>query len=257
MLLGSLAIGSGPGEAVARSSAILASFILRNFYFTFFELRWGGATLGKRKLGLRVISRDGGALTVEAVFARNLTRDLEVFLPLTVLVAPGVLFPGIPVGAALAGAVWLGVFALLPLFSRDRLRVGDIVAGTLVVRMPRAQLLRDLAASRDGAVVGEWGAPPAAGTIAFTAEQLDHYGIKELQILEDLLRKSQGISQIDVLGAVAEKIKRRIRWSKDRWRVDDWEFLSAFYKAQRVRLEQKMLFGVRQEEKKKSGPPTA
>ena len=37
-------------------------------------------------------------------------------------------------------AVWLLVFALMPLFNQDRLRCGDLVAGTLVVKMPAAVL---------------------------------------------------------------------------------------------------------------------
>ena len=38
---------------------LLFIFFLRNFYFIFFELRWSGRTPGKRKMGLRVIDRDG------------------------------------------------------------------------------------------------------------------------------------------------------------------------------------------------------
>ena len=61
------------------------SFLLRSFYFTFFELRWKGATPGKRSLGLRVIDAHGGALSSDAVLVRNLTREVEVFLPLAAL----------------------------------------------------------------------------------------------------------------------------------------------------------------------------
>jgi uncharacterized RDD family membrane protein YckC len=53
---------------------ILLSFLVINFYFAFFEIRWQGATPGKRKLGLRVIDSRGGQLEASAVFARNLVR---------------------------------------------------------------------------------------------------------------------------------------------------------------------------------------
>ena len=41
---------------------LFLSFLVRNAYFIFFELRWGGVTPGKRLLGLRVIDRRGGPL---------------------------------------------------------------------------------------------------------------------------------------------------------------------------------------------------
>jgi uncharacterized RDD family membrane protein YckC len=225
--------------------ALLASFFLRNFYFIAWEVRQEGATLGKRATGLRVIARDGGPLTAEAVFARNLTRDVELFLPLSTLLAPRSLlaggFPaGFPSSAGLFGSVWalvwLFVFAALPLCNRDRLRCGDLVAGTLVVQTPVPVLLPDLA---------EPAVPPGAlfrGT--FAREQLDLFGIEELQALEDLLRRSaQGALDAGALDGMAERIKRRIGGPPDLWDVPAADFLRAFYAALRGRLEQKLLFG--------------
>ncbi len=243
-LAGFLLAGFGFGE-YALSTAMLTSFVLRNFYFVAMESRWGGATLGKRKLGLCVISRDGGPLTAEAVLARNMTRDFETFLPLTALASPGSLIPGVPGWAALLGCLWLIVFALLPALSKEGLRVGDMVAGTLVVRMPRARLLADLASG--SARPRRAGAPAEA--IVFTQEQLDLYGIRELQVLENLLRREPGEARTELLEAVAAKIQRKIRWPRERRNVDTLEFLTAFYKAQRGRLEEKLLFGVKQERK--------
>lgn len=80
---------------------ILVSFFVRNFYFTIPELSLGGATIGKRALGLRVISGDGGPVRADAIFARNLTRNMELFLLLTAL--------------------------LLPLTNKDRLRCGEAI----------------------------------------------------------------------------------------------------------------------------------
>lgn len=240
---------SGSSGDYAFAFAVLISFFIRNFYFMAMELRWGGATLGKRRFGLRVVSRDGGPLTAEAVFARNLTRDLEVFLPLTALTMPEALFPALPGWGALVASLWLLVFALLPLFNKDRLRIGDMVAGTLVVKMPAAKLLGDVA---DDADIKAPGGDRPAERYVFATEDLDLYGIKELQVLEEVLRRSEyGAKDLDVLEAVAEKIIAKIGWPNDPPITDHYDFLSAFYKAQRARLEQKMLFGVRQEEKKK------
>jgi uncharacterized RDD family membrane protein YckC len=112
---------------------LLGFFVLRNFYFIFFELRPGAATPGKRMVGLRVAARNGGALTADAVFARNAMREIEVYLPLSFLLKHGAGVDGFIIAA---GLIWCGVFALFPLFNRDRLRVGDFVAGTWVVGRP-------------------------------------------------------------------------------------------------------------------------
>jgi hypothetical protein len=158
------------------------------------------------------------------------------------------------------------VFALMPLFNQDRLRCGDLVAGTIVVKAPVAVLLGDLTergvpprpAERPGA---KWSPPPAKPVFApepppveelpFTRQQLDIYGIHELQVLEDLLRRDdQGVLDGRILEEVCDKIKTKIAWPRERWEVPPRRFLDAFYRAQRARLEQKMLFGQRQERKR-------
>ena len=120
-------------KGIGISFGLLAGFLLWNFYFVYFEIHWGGVTPGKRKMGVRVISRDGGPLTAEAVFARNLMRILELNLPLIALLAPQALVPEAPGWGRLLAVAWLVVFALLPFFNQDRLRCGDLVAGPLVV----------------------------------------------------------------------------------------------------------------------------
>jgi len=243
----------GLGE-VGLSFALLAGFLLWNFYFIWFEVQRGGVTPGKRRLGLRVISRGGGPLAAEAVFARNLMRNLEFYLPALVLLFPDETLPEAPGWGHLLAIVWLLVFALMPLFNRDRLRCGDLVAGTLVVKAPAAVLLSDLA---DRAPEGRSRrkpsepAPPAAEPFPFTREQLDIYGIHELQVLEDLLRRhDQGTLDLRILEEVCEKIKTKIGWPRENWNVPVRPFLDAFYRAQRGLLEKRMLFGQRRERKR-------
>lgn len=244
-----VAVG-GLGEAGV-AAALLASFFLRNGYFIYFEARRAGSTPGKRVLKLRVIARDGGPLTVEAVIARNLMRDLEVFLPLIALLAPEALFPNAPGWGLFLAILWLLVFALMPLFNADRLRCGDLVAGTLVVRAPQPVLLSDLADPPRPRSAMSTSAVAAAAAIVFTREQLDIYGIRELQVLEDILRRSdEGTLDPLLMEQVGERIKKKIGWPKDRWNEPVLPFLQAFYRAQRGRLEQKLLFGQRQERKK-------
>ena len=229
----------GATRGIGLAVGLVAFFLLRNFYFTWFECLWQGTTPGKRAVGVRVIDGHGGILTAEAVFARNLMREVEVFVPLVAVLAPESLLPGIPAGVRWLALAWLFVLALLPLFNRDRLRVGDLVGGTLVVRAPSFVLREDLSA------------PASAGpsVLTFTDAQLDLYGIRELQVLESLLREARPRAQ--ALEAVAKKIQAKIGWvPPGAARIDDEDFLRAFYTAQRARLEHRMLLGERREAKR-------
>ena len=124
---------------------IAAMFLFRNAYFMFFELGPRGATWGKRVVGIRIASRDGGRLTSEMVLARNLLRDIELFLPISILLAASSGEMGL---AGLAAAAWFLVFALFPLFNRDSLRAGDLIAGTWVVETPKQRLEHVLSTSQ-------------------------------------------------------------------------------------------------------------
>lgn len=223
----------------------LSVFLVWNFYFIITELRWQGRTVGKRLAGIRVIARDGGPLSADLVFARNLTRDLEMLIPLLAILQPSVI--GLEdQGLLVVCWLWLGLLALMPLMNRYRARIGDLVAGTLVVAAPAERLLPDLVERDDS--TREAGEPDTR--FPFTTQQLDTYGIRELQILEDVLRRYPDQIDPELLETIAEKIQTKLGWhAPDGARPDAYPFLRAFYSAQRARLEHKMLFGKRQEEK--------
>ena len=219
----------------------LSAFFVRSFYFAFFELRWLGATPGKRAMKLRVVSRDGGPLRPAAVLARNLMREVELFLPITIVLSVG----SMPGGNTLVlpALIWLGVITLLPLFNRDRLRAGDVVGGTWVIEMPKGALLGDMATVRRPTGVER-------PDYRFTTEQVAIYGIYELQILEQVLR-DDGPNGENARQAVAEKIAAKIGFETDDGRpIWPRPFLEAFYRAQRQRLETDLAFGRRQERKR-------
>lgn len=216
----------------------LGIFALRQGYFIWGEQRGRGRTYGKRQSRIRVVDRCGGPLRTEAIIARNLVREVEVYLPLMVIVAPGRLFPGAPVLAGVLGGAWLLVFALLPLFNRERLRMGDLIAGTMVVEDPEAVLLDDLTAQT---VSAGW------KSYVFTPEQLSHYGIHELQVLEEILRT--GRSDTRGLQIIARKIAERISWNSGGVEVKAEPFLRSFYDAQRKHLESRLLMGGARERK--------
>jgi len=233
---------------VALSLSLLAFFLLRNFYFTYFEIRRAGQTPGKRIVGIKVIDRRGGPLGADAVFARNLTRELEVFLPLTFLLGGGGLLDSDI--ARIAAIVWAGVFALMPLFNRDILRIGDMVGGTWVVTAPKAMLLGDLTGAADQFIGGQRISGRARQRLRFTDAQLDVYGIYELQTLEDVLRRQGGADTEAILAEVASRIMAKIGWQDAGRGTRPRAFLEDFYAALRQRLETRMLFGERRERKR-------
>src|ERR671928_332966 len=88
-------------------------------YFAVFEWAWAGQTPGKRWLKLRVIREDGRPVTFWEAAARNTVRVFDM--------QPWVGIPFYSVGL-------ISVFV-----SRRDQRVGDFVAGTVVVREREAQ----------------------------------------------------------------------------------------------------------------------
>ncbi len=99
-----------PGNGVVMAFAVVLYFATLWGYFAFFEGLRGGQTPGKRRVGIRVVRDTGHAVTLGAAAIRNLLR-LADFLPPPYLL--GALF--------------------VALHPRGK-RLGDIVAGTMVVR---------------------------------------------------------------------------------------------------------------------------
>ncbi len=239
------AIGSATEQQVTGSLEFLFIvglvlwFLAWNGYFMMFEMGPRGATWGKRLLGIRVAAREGGGsgsggrLTPEAVVARNLLRDIELFLPLVFLISA-------PFGdggaAAWAAAAWFAVFLLFPFLNRDALRAGDLIAGTWVVELPRTKLADALSAGRSDD-------EPPINAFRFGDEELAVYGEYELQTLENVLRADRP----QALEAVAQTIAGKIGWTLGQG--DEREFLDAFYAQLRERLESGMKFGNRKADK--------
>ncbi|MDE1467188.1 RDD family protein [Aurantiacibacter sp. D1-12] len=207
---------------------ILFLFLARYGYFLYFELGPKAATPGKRLLGLRVAARDGGRLTAEMVIARNLMRDVEVFIPLFFWLGGGQQ-AGI---AGFTAFIWIMIFVLFPFFNKDALRAGDVVAGTWVVEAKAAKLKEAMSL-----------APDRSNDYQFGEAELAVYGEHELQVLERVLRQDQP----DALRDVAAAITYKIGWQLGNG--DEREFLEAFYAALRAHLESGMRFGKRKKDK--------
>ncbi|MFM5922788.1 MAG: RDD family protein [Novosphingobium sp.] len=227
---------ANPAKEFLTIVIIVLVFVLRYGYFLMFELGPRGATPGKRLTGIRIAARGGGRLTTEMVLARNLLRDIELFLPFVALLYLG--FGEGPSRWAMAG--WLLIFALFPFFNRDRLRAGDLIAGTWVVEAPRQKLEAALSTGQAAAT----GTSHATGAAyKFSDEELAIYGEYELQTLERVLREDR----YEALVAVHEAICRKIGWNPGAG--DEHAFLQAYYTQLRARLESGMRMGKRKADK--------
>jgi len=89
---------------------ILGQFLILWGYFVLFEAIWDGQTPGKRLLGLRVVRNGGGGVDIGASAARNLVRFID-FLPF---------------------GYFVGMVSVIA--NQRNQRLGDLVAGTIVVR---------------------------------------------------------------------------------------------------------------------------
>jgi uncharacterized RDD family membrane protein YckC len=223
------AIGVSGGSLIAISIALFIAFMVRNLYFVAFELAWRGATPGKRLVGLRVIDRAGGPLLPSAIVARNLTREIETFIPLGVLLTTRKSGYGTVDWENLAIAIWMISFAALPFINRDRMRGGDLIAGTVVIAQPKRVLSSDLVERK--------------AQFSFTDQQLRAYGAFELQVLEELLRRPNTADSMRLLNEVCDKICRRIGWAAPVPHGAVLPFLREFYTAERAFLEREQLFG--------------
>ena len=95
---------------------IVVVFLIFSSYFAFFEWIWNGQTPGKRWLKLRVIREDGRPVTFWEAAVRNLLRTLDM-MP----------------------APFYSIGLVSVFVSLSDQRVGDMVAGTVVVREREAE----------------------------------------------------------------------------------------------------------------------
>ncbi len=113
LLLTSLGISPDLHSSLIISVVFLVSILLLLPFFYFFlsEYYWDGQTIGKRIFRIKVIRRSGVGLDIVSCFLRNLFRLVDIIY--------------------LVG-LW---FVLL---HRDEQRIGDLIAGTVVISLPKS-----------------------------------------------------------------------------------------------------------------------
>ena len=121
------------GQVYGRMVATLSAgqvrvVLLQWFAYLILTERFFGATLGKRLAGIRVVRDDFSPLTVKAAVLRQLTH----LVPIILLTQAGVSQAGLSLNVGQVATYGLG--SLIALVSEDHRRLGDRLAGTLVVR---------------------------------------------------------------------------------------------------------------------------
>ncbi|PHR60248.1 MAG: RDD family protein, partial [Robiginitomaculum sp.] len=146
---------------------VLLMLGIRAPYYILTELVWNGRTIGKRLTGLRVISADGQRLSAHQIVVRNLMKELEVFLPILILFG----FGGADAPSWGIMLFWLFLMLATPFFQKRNQRIGDLIAGTYVIKLPKTNLRAELAHTNDAAEM----------RFEFSPSHLEHYGRFELQ----------------------------------------------------------------------------
>jgi uncharacterized RDD family membrane protein YckC len=144
---------------------ILSSLLITIGYFVLFEMLWDGRSPGKRMAGLRVIRTDGTPITAGDSLIRNILRIIDL-LP----------FP-YTVGA-------ISIF-----FTKRCQRIGDLAAGTIVVKERVYELQGASAALPDPSATAVARIPAPDETLAILRTSLAQLTPQELAPLDRFIER--------------------------------------------------------------------
>ena len=151
----------------------LISFLFLWGYYIFFEMLWNGQTPGKKLIHLRVIRADGTSITLTESIIRNLVR-LADFLP-----------------------AFYGIGAITIFVNRQTRRLGDLAAGTLVVREKHQMVtLKDLDALHASVRPQARSADTPSPALLYPVERLSY---QDIQMIESFFQRKSEIINQDVL----------------------------------------------------------
>jgi uncharacterized RDD family membrane protein YckC len=194
-------VGSSEDWIVGFIIAIYAllHFIIWSGYFMLFEWLWHGQSIGKRITRIRVVRSDGAPVSFVPVAVRNLVRIVD-FLP-----------------------VGYGVGVITMFCNRQSRRLGDFVAGTLVVKDQGELTLKALMASIPNAAPVKLRTEVPTESSGDDAPELtpdqDWSGIRRLTpadyelVQETLARYRSGNLDGSLLGRVATAIATKLERS--------------------------------------------
>jgi uncharacterized RDD family membrane protein YckC len=173
----------------AEAIVIFIVFVVNWGYFTLFEAFWNGRTPGKRVAKIRVIQRSGRSIGLVESMARNLVRYVDQ-LPFFYAV---------------------GVIAMF--VTRQHQRLGDLAAGTLVVRdsEPDSPLWADTGSRTFTAqIFQQVPIPEPHTTVILPAISIAKLSSMDLEVLEGFFARRLDMS-LATRHALAERIASAIR----------------------------------------------
>jgi uncharacterized RDD family membrane protein YckC len=173
----------------------ILSFLLYWGYFTLFEALWSGRTPGKRVAKIRVIHNSGRAINFYEAIARNFIRVIDQF-PLI-----------------------YGVGVLFVFITKQHQRLGDLAAGTLVVReqesetpawgnaptrtFTSASFLESAAQSSSSST------PPPVNYVPLPANDVAKLSTNDLEVLEGFFARRLDMS-METRASLAERIAKAL-----------------------------------------------
>jgi uncharacterized RDD family membrane protein YckC len=167
-----LTLGKAVGTTWAIAILVIAAFGVYWGYFALFEAFWGGQTPGKRVVGIRVVKDSGRAIRFPEAASRNLLRIVD----------------------SLPGVYLFGLITML--ISAEKKRLGDYVAGTVVVHEKSAlESYPDLQKLDESAPVPNW---------------VTKLNERDLQLIESFLHRRISLER-GVRAVTAIRIKEHIR----------------------------------------------
>lgn len=162
---------SHPGQVWMTAIVLLFLFLIEFGYFAVFEAYWNGQTPGKRYIHLRVIKDSGRPISVFDSVARNLLRIVD----------------SIP--------SFYGIGILSALISRKNKRLGDFVAGTVVVHEKPLVNRPDI----------DWTSKPVTAPSGYDVSKLTP---EEFEVIEVFLARRQQLAP-GVRSEMARKLALR------------------------------------------------
>jgi uncharacterized RDD family membrane protein YckC len=154
---------------------LIVVFLLMYGYFTIFEIIWNGQTPGKRIAGIRVIKDSGRPLTAAETIGRNLLRIVD----------------------QLPGFYAIGV--LVALLNAKNKRIGDFIAGSIVVREASLSELKPVWQTPDAAAARS--TPPLGGA---------KLSIEDLSLIDTFLSRRHNLAP-EVRSRMAHQILDRVK----------------------------------------------
>jgi uncharacterized RDD family membrane protein YckC len=175
----------------AAAGMIVAVFLIYYGYFAFFEAVWNGQTPGKRYAQLRVMKDDGRPISAYDAIARNLLRIVDQ-LP-----------------------VFYGIAIVSVFLSKQNKRLGDFVAGTVVVHEKTVEAARPF--------------QEAAVDAAAPVYDVSRISVDELRLIETFLQRRDTFDPA-LRGSMAAQVATRIA-AKLQVQVRGWPANERFLEA--------------------------